>query len=94
MARFVVDTPIFTREPTVTVDAGLSIGRHRFRLEVIGARGSRSAPDEAIVEVQRIVVDPRPPVPPPIDPPVIITRAAVSPSPRRSPERIEKEKKP
>ena len=93
MARFAVNRPITTSEPTVTVDAGLPIGRHRFRLEVIGAAGSRSAPDEAIVEVQSIVVDPRPPVPP-TDPtgPVIITRTAVSPSPRRSRGRMKKEK--
>ena len=39
MARFDVNTPITTREPTITVDAGLPIGRHRFRLEVIDASG-------------------------------------------------------
>ena len=58
MARFVVGTPQITREPTITVDAGLPIGRHRFRLEVIDATGLRSAPDDAIVDVQRVIVDP------------------------------------
>ena len=58
MARFVVGTPQITREPTITVDAGLPVGRHRFRLEVVDATGLRSAPDEAIVQVQRIIIDP------------------------------------
>ena len=60
MARFEVRTPITTRDPTITVDAGLAIGRHRFRLEVIDGDGHRSAPDEVVVEVQRIVVNPGP----------------------------------
>ena len=58
MARFVVGTPQITREPTITVDAGLPVGRHRFRLEVVDASGLRSAPDQAVVEVQRIIIDP------------------------------------
>ena len=58
MARFLVNTPITTREPTVTVDAGLEIGRHRFRLAVIDREGRTSPPHEAIVEVQRLVIDP------------------------------------
>src|SRR5262245_56633210 len=79
MARFEINAPITTREPTVTVDAGLSIGRHRFRLEVIDAQRRTSSPHEAIVEVQRIVVDPLPtgpigPVRPVVDPvwPVVL----------------------
>ena len=63
MARFVVGTPQITREPTITVDAGLPVGRHRFRLEVVDASGLRSAPDQAIVEVQRIIIDPGPTIP-------------------------------
>ena len=58
MARFVVGEPHITREPTIVVDPGLPVGRHRFRLEVVDASGLRSAPDDAIVDVQRIVVDP------------------------------------
>ena len=65
MARFVVGTPQITREPTITVDAGLPVGRHRFRLEVVDATGLRSAPDQAIVEVQRIIIDPGPIIPTP-----------------------------
>src|SRR5689334_1287692 len=66
MARFAVRTPITTRESTITVDEGLAIGRHRFRLEVIDSAGLRSAPDEIVVEVQRIIVDPGPVAPGPI----------------------------
>jgi hypothetical protein len=69
MARFVAGTPQITREPTIVVDAGLPIGRHRFRLEVIDAAGRRSAPDEAIVEVRQIVgPGPVGPTPGPVNP--------------------------
>jgi hypothetical protein len=96
MARFEINRPITTREATVTVDAGLAAGRHRFRLDVIDAQGRRSqTPGEAIVEVQRIVVDPRPPVPPIVidpRPPVVITRPGGAPTrrtSRRSPKKKE-----
>ena len=69
MARFVVGTPQITREPTITVDAGLPVGRHRFRLEVVDASGLRSAPDQAVVEVQRIIVGPNIPTGPVIPTP-------------------------
>ena len=77
MARFAVNTPITTREPTVTVDAGLEIGRHRFQLAVIDREGRASPPHEAIVEVQRVVIEPGR-VPVPIDPtrPVIVRDTA------------------
>lgn len=100
MARFAVNTPITTREPAVTVDAGLPIGRHRFRLEVIDAVGRRSAPSDAIVEVQR-VADSGPAVPSPIGPtrpvvrpvaPIDTTGPSVSPTPRRPRARRKKEK--
>ena len=113
MARFDINTPITTREPTVPVDAGLPIGRHRFRLEVFDRQGRRSTPNDAIVEVQRIVVNPvlpvlspvvspvispviapvvgpRPPVVPIRPTPVIITREAPSPPPRRSRKRTKR----
>lgn len=107
MARFEIDRPITTAESTVTVDAGLPVGRHRFRLVVIGGRRQSSAPDEAIVDIQRLVIDPRPPTGPVIDPrppvidprpavitgPAIITGPIASPSPRRTRARREKEKK-
>lgn len=76
MARFVVDTPITTREPTITVDAGLALGRHRFRLEVIDTAGLRSRPDDAIVEISRIIIDPIPtPIPIPTPGPIVIRSA-------------------
>ena len=96
MARFVVNTPISTREPAVTVDAGLAAGRHRFRLVVVDARGVRGLPHDAIVDVQRIVgrvgptpLDPRRPVVEPVMP-----RRPVGPavSPSRGPRRGRKEK--
>lgn len=98
MARFALNTPITTREPEVTVDAGLEVGRHRFRLAVIDSEGRVSQPHEAIVEVQRVVIDPRPPGP--IDPtrPVIVrggptdgTGPRVAPTPERPRARRKKE---
>jgi hypothetical protein len=107
MARFEINRPITTAESTVTVDAGLPVGRHRFRLVVIGGRRQPSAPDEAIVDIQRLVIDLRPPIGPVIDPrppsieprpgvvsgPAIITGPIASPSPRRTRGRREKVKK-
>jgi hypothetical protein len=94
MARFAVRTPITTREPTIVVDAGLPIGRHRFRLEVIDAAGRRSAPDDAVVDVERIIIDPgRIPTPGPIVPtpgPIIPTPGPIRPP--RSRTRRKKEK--
>lgn len=98
MARFEINTPITTRAATVTVDAGLPVGRHRFRLDVIDVQGRRSrTPGEAIVEVQRIVIDPRPPVPPVVidpRPPIIITRPGVAPSGRPSRRSRKKKEQP
>jgi hypothetical protein len=77
MARFVLNQTIETAEPTIAVDPGLPLGRHRFQLVVIDAAGRRSRPVEAIVEVQREIVPPPPvirtdpragPVRPPLDP--------------------------
>ena len=77
MARFVLNQTIETAEPTIAVDPGLPLGRHRFQLVVIDDAGHRSRPVEAIVEVQREIVPPPPvirtepragPVRPPPDP--------------------------
>jgi hypothetical protein len=79
MPTFAVNTPITTREPTVTVDAGLPVGRHRFRLEVIDTAGLRSTrPDEAVVEIQRVVVDPGPVITGPIVTGPIVTGPIVA----------------
>ncbi len=59
MAVFRVNVPVTTTEPVATVDAGLPIGRHRFRLVVVDTAGLRSAPHEAVVAVQR-QIDPGP----------------------------------
>lgn len=102
MARFEIGQPITTTEPAITVDAGLPVGRHRFRLVVIGERRQPSAPDETIVEIQRLAIDPRRPAEPVIDPrppvlaprPGVITGPIVSPSPRRTRARRDKKEKP
>jgi hypothetical protein len=51
MTTFVVGRPVTTETPTVIVDAGLPVGRHRFRLEVFGSTGSVSVPAEAVVQI-------------------------------------------
>ena len=71
MATFTVGKPITTKEPTVTVDAGLPVGLHRFQLVVVDDAGNRSEPDVAVVSVQRLVT-PLPPVTPPTRPDVVI----------------------
>jgi hypothetical protein len=87
MARFVAGTPITSREPTMVVDAGLPVGRHRFRLEVVDSTGRRSVADDAIVEVQRVVVGPVGPIiptPGPVNPtpgPIIPTPVIPTPGP-------------
>jgi hypothetical protein len=49
--KFVPNKPIETSVPTVVVDAGLAVGRHRFRLVVENRRGQRSRPAEVIVTI-------------------------------------------
>ena len=39
MARFVAGQPVVTAVPSVVVDAGLPVGQHRFRLEVLTDTG-------------------------------------------------------
>lgn len=51
MARFVRGEPVVTKEPFVTVDAGLDPGLHRFQLEVMTEDRRRSKPDAVVVEV-------------------------------------------
>lgn len=43
-----------TPEPALEVENRLEPGLHRFRLEVLGARGQRSVPDEIVVQVARV----------------------------------------
>lgn len=56
MANFELGKPVVTAEPSVVVDAGLPVGQHRFRLEVLTDTGQRSPPDEALVQVQASTV--------------------------------------
>jgi hypothetical protein len=64
--RFRPNTPFESREPDVTVDAGLPPGTYRVRLEVVGARsGRRSTPMEVLVRVE-----PRLPIPIPVPVPI------------------------
>jgi hypothetical protein len=80
MARFEINEPIATTEPTIVVENELAIGGHHFRLEVIDRLGRRSTPNDAIVQVQRIVLPPRPPAPSPIDPTPRLVDGRATPS--------------
>lgn len=64
MATFVPGRPITTDQPFVDVDAGLSVGTHRFQLVVVDAQGNRSAPDIQTVTITRL------PIPPPVVGPI------------------------
>ena len=51
--RFEPNRPFETSRSTVLVDAGLPPGRHRFRLQVVDARGRKSRPADVVVMVVR-----------------------------------------
>lgn len=53
MARFVVNEPIRSTEPTIVVDAGLPLGEHRFQLVVTDSAGHNSRPDVVTVQIVR-----------------------------------------
>lgn len=104
MAAFTPGQPIMTAEPVIDVDAGLSVGTHRFQLVVVDAQGNRSLPDIQTVTITRFTITP--PVIGPIGPvvpidPVVPIRPVVpieprqpigtiSPTPVRSPQRTVK----
>lgn len=108
MAVFRVNVPVTTSEPRVSVDAGLPVGRHRFRLVAVDTAGLRSSPHEAIVTVQQvigpgpivvnpgpIVVNPGPIVPGPITPtPVIRSRPAGTTGVRTTTRRRRRKEEP
>jgi hypothetical protein len=88
---------IATSEPTISVDAGLAPGRHRFQLEVFDSAGRRSTPDVVTIEVARIV-GPVGPLEPPTEPvrpigpigpapPIRDVRPARDDKPKRPPRR-------
>ena len=58
MATFVPGRPITTEQPFIDVDAGLSVGTHRFQLVVVDAQGNRSVPDVQMVIISRLPVTP------------------------------------
>lgn len=65
MASFVRGQPIATREPFVTVDAGLEPGLHRFQLEVVTDDRRVSEPATVVVQVtERRIVRPLDPLDP------------------------------
>jgi hypothetical protein len=49
--RLQPNRPFAGEQPAVTIDAGLPLGPHRFRLEVVGTSGLRSQPAEVVVVV-------------------------------------------
>lgn len=51
MAVFVQNRPVTTRDPVIAVDAGLTIGSHRFQLVVVDGAGRRSRPDTVVVRI-------------------------------------------
>ena len=53
MARFVLNKPVKTLRPGVVVDAGLPVGVHLFRLQVMTADGRTSRPDEMKVVITK-----------------------------------------
>lgn len=62
MTTFVRGRTLKTSDATMVVDAGLSVGTHRFQLEVVTNDGRRSAPDVVDIAVARAQVGPvRPP---------------------------------
>lgn len=71
MVAFVRGRPITTDEPTVTVDAGLALGVHRFQLVVVTADGRRSAADVVDLTVERLTIPG--PLDPVVRPPLIDT---------------------
>ena len=79
MAQFVPGTPVVTREPVVTVDAGLRPGRYVFQLVVVDDQEQQSAPDQRIVTIT--FTRPVPPITGPVIGPgtPVITRTGVIP---------------
>jgi len=87
MTKFVVGVPVVTPESSVVVDAGLPVGQHRFRLEVVTDTGQKSPPDEAVVQVQASTA-PVGTVQPVLSPTVLSTPTPVLSSPAATPSLV------
>jgi len=68
MAKFALGQPVVTAEPSVVVDAGLPAGQHRFQLEVVTDSRRKSAPDIAVVQVEKLIA----PLEPLVSPTIVI----------------------
>ena len=60
MTQFVVNKPVTTREPFVTVDGGLPVGTHRFQLVVVDSAGNESRPAVVTVTIKTRIIAPPP----------------------------------
>ena len=58
MTKFAVGRAQTTRESAIVVDAGLSVGLHRFQLVVVNAAGKKSSPDQVLMRVQAMPLAP------------------------------------
>ena len=64
MPRFERGRPLKTTVPQVTVDAGLPVGTHRFRLTLVNDSGNQSNPALIDVIIGPARIGPRPPIGP------------------------------
>lgn len=53
MSKFTAGVAITTTTASVSVDAGLAVGRHLFRLVVQDDSGNTSKPSEVVVEIRQ-----------------------------------------
>lgn len=51
MVAMVIGKTVRSKVPTLPVDAGLAVGRYRFRLVVVDDEANESAPSELIIQV-------------------------------------------
>ena len=63
MADFRRTKSVKTKNPTVSVEAGLPAGKHRFQLIVTDSQGNQSRPAELVVEIREKSTPDRPVTP-------------------------------
>ena len=83
-----------TREAQVLLDPALRPGKYRMQLRVIGPAGESDPAELRIVVRERIVEDPRVPVPPVIRGVAPLSLAATVPKPKAKPKPKQKQKPP